>query len=144
MSPYGLTLWKLSSFCTSEIIMVLLRIISSISLFLFLTGLLCGYCISSGYPLDGPVDHCPAYEPLAGFGSLPRLLQPLWVIGVSMVLRWLFWTTVFCPLAFTGFCGAYGPFTLGILRVMTAIGPLGHSMAQLSFLRLRVTLLSAR
>ena len=78
----GLTLLKLSSSCIFEVIMVLLRIISGISLLPSLIGFLCAYCIFHGYPADGPLDHYPDYELLAGFGSLPRLLQPLWVIGI--------------------------------------------------------------
>ena len=108
----GLTLLKLSSFCISEIIMVLLRIISGIDFFLSLIVLLCGYCISPGYPLDGPVDHCPTYEPLAGFGPLPRLLQPLWVIGIPPVLHGLRGTIVLCPCYSMGFVEPTGLFPL--------------------------------
>ena len=99
----GCTILKLSSSCISEIIMVLLRIISGIPLFMSLIVFLCAYCISPGYPSDGPVDHYPTYEPLAGLGPLPRFLQPLWVIGISPVLRGLCGTMVLCPCYSTGF-----------------------------------------
>ena len=139
----GFTLLKLSPSCISEIIMVLLRIISGISLLPSLIGFLCAYCISPGYSMDGPLDHYPAYELLAGFGYLPRLHSLCGLLGF--------------PRYSTGFAGerSFAPgilwvlwhlrgFFLGILWVATAIGSLGHSMAQISFLRLRVTLLSAR
>ena len=103
----GLTLLKLSSFCISEIIMLLLRVISDISPILSLIGFLCAYCISTGYPSGGPLDHCPAYEPLAGFGSFPRLLQPLWVIGI--------------PRYSAGFAGQWS-FAPAILRVVVPTG----------------------
>ena len=108
----GFTLLKLSSSCIFEIIMVLLRIISGFSLLPSLIGFLCAYCISPGYPSDGPLDHYPAYEPLAGFGSLPRLLQPLWVIGIPPVLRGLCWTMVLCPCYSMGFVVPTGLFPL--------------------------------
>ena len=107
----GLTLLKLSSSCISEIIMVLLRIISGISLLPSLIGFLCAYCISPGYPSDGPLDHYPDYEPLAGFGSLPRLLQPLWVIGI--------------PRYSAGFAGqwSFAPAILRVLWYLRAFSP---------------------
>ena len=108
----GLPLWKVSSSCISEIIMLLLRVISDISPILSLIGFLCAYCISPDYPLDGPLDHYPAYEPLAGFGSLPRLLQPLWVIGIPPVLRGLCGTMVLCPCYSMGFVVPTGLFPL--------------------------------
>ena len=77
----GFTLLKLSSSCISEIIMVLLRIISGFSLLPSLIGFLCAYCISPGYPLDGPLDHYPDYEPLAGFGSLPGFYSLCGLLG---------------------------------------------------------------
>ena len=92
-----------------------------------------------GYPLDGPLDHYPAYEPLAGFGSLPRFYSLCGLLGFPGTPRALRDNGPL-PLLFYGFCGTYGPSPLGILRVLTAIGPLGHSMAPISFLRLRVTL----
>ena len=139
----GLTLLKLSSSCISEIIMLLLRVISDISPIPSFIGFLCAYCLSPDYPLDGPLDHYHAYEPLAGFGSLPRFYSLCGLLGFPGTPRALRDNGPL-PLLFYGFCGTYGPFPLGILRVMTAIGPLGHSMAPISFLRLRVTLLSAR
>ena len=139
----GLTLLKLSSSCISEIIRVVLWIISGISLLPSLIEFLCAYCIS-------PVIHWMilwtttlttslwlALGPCPGFYSLCGLLG---FPGTPRALR----DNGPLPLLFYGFCGTYGPFPLGILRVMTAIGPLGHSMAPISFLRLRVTLLSAR
>ena len=74
---------------------------------------------------------CPDYTASVGYWDFP---------GTPRALR----DNGPLPLLFYGFCGTYGPFPLGILRVLTAIGPLGQSMAQISFLRLRVTLLSAR
>ena len=139
----GFTLLKSSSSCISEIIMVLLRIISGISLLPSLIGFLGAYCIS-------PVTHwmvlwtttlttslwlalgpCPGFYSLCGLSGFP---------GTPRALR----DNGPLPLLFYGFCGTYGPFSLSILRVMTAIWPLGHSMAPISFLRLRLTLLSAR
>ena len=92
----GFTLLKLSPSCISEIIMVLLRIISGISLLPSLIGFLCAYCISPGYSMDGPLDHYPAYEPLAGFGSLPGFTASVgyWDSPVLLVLCG---TMVLCP-----------------------------------------------
>ena len=109
----GLTLLKLSSSCISEIIMLLLRVISDISPILSLIGFLCAYCISPDYPLDGPLDHYPAYEPLAGFGSLPRLYSLCGLLGFPGTPRALRDNGPL-PLLFYGFCGTYGPFPLGI------------------------------
>ena len=108
----GLTLLKLSSSCIFEIIMVLLRIISGISLLPSSIGFLCAYCISPGYPSDGPLDHYHAYELLAGFVSLPRLLQPLRVIGISPVLLGRRGTVVLCPWYSMGFVAHTGLFHL--------------------------------
>ena len=64
-----------------------------------------------GYPLDGPLDHYPDYEPWAGFGSLPRLLQHLWVIGI--------------PRYSAGFAGewSFGPAILRVLWHLRAFLP---------------------
>ena len=105
----GFTLLKLPSSCISEIIMVLLRIISGISLLPSLIGFLCAYCISPGYPMDGPLDHYHAYElwlalsPCPGFYSLCGLLG---FPGTPRALR----DNGPLPLLFYGFCGTYGPF----------------------------------
>ena len=104
----GLTLLKLSSSCISEIIMLLLRVISDISPILSLIGFLCAYFISPDYPLDGPLDHYPAYEPLAGFGSLPRFYSLCGLLGFPGTPRALRDNGPFpC-----WFCGTYGPFPL--------------------------------
>ena len=97
--------------------MLLLRIISGISLLPSLIGFLCAYCISPGYPLDGHLDHYPAYESLAGFGSLPRLYSLCGLLGfprysagfagqwsfAPAILRVLWYLRAFSPWYYTGY-----------------------------------------
>ena len=139
----GLTLLKLSSSCIFEIIMVLLRIISGISLLPSLIGFLCAYCIFPRLSIGWSFGPLLCLRALGWLWVLAPALQPLWVIGI--------------PRYSAGFAGQWS-FAPAILRVLWylrtfflwystgydsnwAIRPFHDANL---ILRLRVTLLCAR